>query len=126
MGDVDTLAIQREMIRRTIREHFDKEKRLCPRGIKVLSLLFVDAVNRYRQYDEKGNLVKGEYARMFEEEYRRLAKHPDYRALFHKANGDLAVEDVHSGYFSIDKKGDGQTPPRTIKPTETTQSVPTI
>ena len=104
-GDVDTLAIQREMIRRTIREHFDKEKRLCPQGIKVLSLLFVDAVNRYRQYDEKGNLVKGEYARMFEEEYRRLAKHPDYRALFHKANGDLAVEDVHSGYFSIDKKG---------------------
>ena len=104
-GDVDILAVQREMIRRTIREHFEKEKRLCPRGIKVLSLFFIDAVNRYRQYDEKGNLVKGEYARIFEEEYRRLAKHPDYRALFPEANGDTAVEDVHDGYFSIDKKG---------------------
>ena len=104
-GDVDILAIQREMIRRTIREHFEKEKRLCPQGIKVLSLFFIDAVDRYRQYDEEGNLVKGEYARIFEEEYRRLAKHPDYRALFHEANVDIAVEDVHDGYFSIDKKG---------------------
>ncbi len=51
-GDVDTLAVQREMIRRTIRGHLDKEKRLRPQGIKVLSLFFIDAVNRYRRYDE--------------------------------------------------------------------------
>ena len=100
-GDVDTLAIQREMIRRTIREHFDKEKRLRPQGIKVLSLFFIDAVDRYRQYDDEGYPVKGDYARIFEEEYQRLAKHPDYQSLFAAAS----AEDVHNGYFSIDKKG---------------------
>ncbi len=52
-GDVDALTLQREMIRRTIMEHFNKEKRLRPLGIKVLSLFFVDAVARYRQYDER-------------------------------------------------------------------------
>ena len=102
-GDVDALAVQREMIRRTIREHFDKEKRLRPQGIKVLSLFFIDVVNRYRRYDDEGNPVKGDYAEMFEEEYRRLANHPDYRALFQES--DLDVEVVHNGYFSIDKKG---------------------
>ena len=100
-GDVDTLAVQREMIRRTIREHFDKEKRLRPQGIKVLSLFFIDAVDRYRQYDDEGYPVKGDYARIFEEEYQRLAKHPDYQSLFAAAS----AEDVHNGYFSIDKKG---------------------
>ena len=72
-GDVDALAVQRQMIRRTIREHLDKEKRLRPQGIKVLSLFFVDAVDRYRRYDDEGHPVKGDYARIFEEEYRRLA-----------------------------------------------------
>ena len=100
-GDVDTLAVQREMIRRTIREHFDKEKRLRPQGIKVLSLFFIDAVDRYRQYDDAGHPVKGDYARIFEEEYQRLAKHPDYQSLFDAAS----AKDVHNGYFSIDKKG---------------------
>ncbi len=100
-GDVDTLAVQREMIRRTIREHLDKEKRLCPQGIKVLSLFFVDAVERYRQYDDEGNPRKGDYARIFEEEYRRLARHPD----FDDVALDAVAEDVHNGYFSIDKKG---------------------
>ena len=65
---MDTLAIQREMIRRTIREHFDKEKRLRPQGIKVLSLFFIDAVEHYRQYDDEGKPLKGDYARIFEEE----------------------------------------------------------
>ena len=104
-GDVDALTIQREMIRRTIREHLDKEKRLRPQGIKVLSLFFIDAVNRYRRYDEDGNPVKGEYAIMFEEEYRRLAKHPDYRKLFKGVDLTSAAEEAHDGYFSIDKKG---------------------
>ena len=104
-GDVDALAIQREMIRRTIREHLDKEKRLRPQGIKVLSLFFIDAVNRYRRYDEDGNPVKGDYALMFEEEYRRLANHPDYRTLFQEVDLTSATEEVHNGYFSIDRKG---------------------
>ena len=104
-GDVDALAVQREMIRRTIREHLDKEKRLRPQGIKVLSLFFIDAVNRYRRYDEDGNPVKGDYARMFEEEYRRLANHPDYRTLFQEVDLTSAAEEVHNGYFSIDRKG---------------------
>ncbi len=104
-GDVDRLAVQREMIRRTIKEHLDKEKRLHPQGIKVLSLFFIDAVDRYRQYDAEGKSVKGEYAQIFEEEYRRLAHHPDYRRLFEGKDPAIAATEVHNGYFSIDKKG---------------------
>ena len=104
-GDVDSVAVQREMIRRTIREHLDKEKRLRPHGIKVLSLFFIDAVDRYRRYDEDGNAVKGVYAEIFEEEYRRLAKHPDFRTLFPEIDLDKAADEVHNGYFSIDKRG---------------------
>ena len=104
-GDVDGLAIQRQMIRRTIREHLDKEKRLRPQGIKVLSLFFIDAVERYRRYDNIGRPVKGDYARIFEEEYRRFANHPDYRTLFDHADLDASVKQVHDGYFSIDRKG---------------------
>lgn len=104
-GDVDALAVQREMIRRTIREHLDKEKRLRPLGIKVLSLFFIDAVDKYRQYDADGNPVKGDYARIFEEEYRRAARLPAYQSLFAEIDLDTAAEEVHNGYFSIDKKG---------------------
>lgn len=103
-GDVDALAVQREMIRRTIKEHLDKEKRLRPQGIKVLSLFFIDAVDKYRLYDADGNAVKGDYARIFEEEYRRGANHPDYRTLFQEVDLSKAAEEVHNGYFSIDKK----------------------
>jgi type III restriction enzyme len=104
-GDVDELAVQREMIRRTIREHLDKEKRLRPHGIKVLSLFFIDAVEKYRQYDADGHAIKGEYARIFEDEYQRLAKHPDYNTLFQEVDLKSAAGEVHDGYFSIDKKG---------------------
>ena len=104
-GDVDALAVQREMIRRTIREHLEKEIRLRPLGIKVLSLFFIDAVERYRQYDADGNAVKGDYARIFEEEYRRAAKLPAYQSLFAEVDLASAAEEVHNGYFSIDKKG---------------------
>jgi type III restriction enzyme len=104
-GDVDSLAVQREMIRRTIREHLDKEKRLRPRDIKVLSLFFIDEVAKYRRYDEDGHAVKGEYAVIFEEEYRRAANHPDYRDLFAGVDLTHTAEEVHNGYFSIDKQG---------------------
>ena len=104
-GDVDALAVQREMIRRTIKEHLDKEKRLRPLGVKVLSLFFIDAVDRYRQYDTDGNAIKGDYARIFEDEYRRAAKLPAYQSLFAEVDLASAAEEVHNGYFSIDKKG---------------------
>ena len=103
-GDVDPKAVQRAMIARTIKEHLDKEKRLRPLGVKVLSLFFIDEVAKYRQYDEQGNAVKGEYALMFEEEYKRLAKHPDYQSLFKEVDLSAAANEVHNGYFSIDKK----------------------
>ena len=103
-GDVDSDAVARQMIRRTIREHLDKEKRLRPQGIKVLSLFFIDAVNRYRQYDQEGQAVKGEYAVMFEKEYQNFATHPDYHTLFKEVDLTAAAEEVHSGYFSIDRR----------------------
>jgi type III restriction enzyme len=103
-GDVEPLAIQRQMIKRTIKEHLDKEKRLRPQRIKVLSLFFIDSVEKYRQYDSEGNKIKGDYARIFEEEYCRLANHPDYQTLFQEVDLTAAAEDVHDGYFSIDKK----------------------
>lgn len=62
-GDVEPLAVQRQMIHRTIKEHLDKEKRLAPQGIKVLSLFFIDAVEKYRHYDAEGNPVKGDQSR---------------------------------------------------------------
>jgi type III restriction enzyme len=103
-GDVEPLAVQRQMIQRTIKEHLDKEKRLRPQRIKVLSLFFIDAVEKYRQYDAEGNKVNGDYARIFEEEYRRLAKHPDYQSLFKEVDLATTAAEVHDGYFSIDKK----------------------
>ena len=122
-GDVDALAVQRQMIHRTIKEHLDKEKRLAPQGIKVLSLFFIDAVEKYRQYDADGNPVKGDYARIFEEEYRRLAKHPDYQSLFKEVDLTTAAEDVHNGYFSIDKKKVGTKTVEVFKDTKgTTQA----
>ncbi len=107
-GDVDALAVQRQMIRRTIREHLEKETLLRPKGIKVLSLFFIDSVERYRQYDTGGQPVKGDYARIFEEEYRRAAKLPAYQSLFTEIDLDSAAQEVHNGYFSIDKKGGWQ------------------
>ncbi|SBW14715.1 hypothetical protein BR10RB9215_C11553 [Brucella sp. 10RB9215] len=103
IGDVDTDAVRRLMIRRTITEHLEKERRLAPLGIKVLSLFFIDAVEHYRSYDENGNPVKGKYAIIFEEEYRRTAKLPEYASLFKEVDLATDAEEVHDGYFSIDK-----------------------
>lgn len=103
-GDVDPLAIQREMIRRTIKEHLEKELRLRPKGIKVLSLFFIDEVERYRKYDDEGSPVKGVYAQIFEEEYTRASRDPAYRTLFDEVDFKHAADEVHNGYFSIDRK----------------------
>ena len=104
-GSVDLRAVQREMIRKAIREHLVKEQRLHPHGIKVLTLFFIDKVANYREYDEDGNPVKGEYARIFEDEYRRAANSPDYRTLFEGVDLADAAERAHDGYFSIDRRG---------------------
>ncbi len=107
VGGVDADSLKRLMIRRTIKEHLDKEMRFSAqkREVKVLSLFFIDSVEFYRQYDDDGNIVKGKYALMFEEEYRKLAKQPAYQTLFEKIDLDTEADEVHNGYFSIDKKG---------------------
>lgn len=106
-GGVDADEQKRLMIRRTIKEHLDKELRFKETGrpIKVLSLFFIDSVEHYRQYDEAGNAIKGKYAIMFEEEYKKLAKSPAYNTLFVQSDPSQDVESLHNGYFSIDKKG---------------------
>jgi type III restriction enzyme len=105
IGDVDGDALKRLMIRRTVEEHLDKELRLRPQGIKVLSLFFIDVVENYRSYNAEGTQVKGKYAVMFEEEYRNAAAMPKYHTLFHEVDLQSDATEVHDGYFSIDKKG---------------------
>lgn len=100
-GAVHPDDIIRLMLRRTIKEHLDKESQFArqEKPIKVLSLFFIDRVEFYRKSDG----TKGKYALMFEEEYRRLAKLPDYQNLFYQVDLDTAANEVHDGYFSVDK-----------------------
>lgn len=104
VGDVDADALKRLMIKRTIEEHLDKELRLTQKGIKVLSLFFIDLVENYRKYDSNGSVVKGKYALMFEEEYRTAIQRPKYRTLFKDVDLETAPEDAHEGYFSVDRQ----------------------
>ena len=105
IGSVDDGLIKRMMIRKTIEEHLDKELVLNPKGIKVLSLFFIDAVKHYRQYDDDGNRRSGDYALMFEEEYSKIILKPKYQSLFNEVVGVKSeVSEIHDGYFSIDKK----------------------
>ena len=107
IGDSNEEAMQRVQIRETIRAHFEKEKELFNRGIKCLSLFFIDEVANYRQYDEEGNEVKGKFQRIFEEEYARLVN--KYMTVFDtdydKYLRQFRPYETHRGYFSIDKKG---------------------
>lgn len=105
LGGVEDDTVKRLQIRKTIEEHLNKEVRLRPRGIKVLSLFFIDRVANYRTYDADGNPGKGKFAQWFEEEYRKLIAKPAYETLFHDADTESLPEQVHDGYFSIDKKG---------------------
>ena len=106
IGDVDEDSIKRLQIRKTIEEHLDKEMKLNPIGIKVLSLFFIDRVANYRYYDEESNTMKGKYAVWFEEEYQKIIKYPKYHSLFEKHNHlNTPIEKIHDGYFSQDKKG---------------------
>lgn len=128
LNDKDELAFRRIQIRETILSHLQKEKALFGQGIKVLSLFFIDSVEKYRVYDEMGDVQLGEYAQIFEEEYQKAIN--EFIDLFHQEYTDFVVQTdankvhkayapgnyldylkrddadrVHNGYFSIDKKG---------------------
>ncbi|MDF0728904.1 DEAD/DEAH box helicase family protein [Cytobacillus sp. S13-E01] len=105
IGDIDDNTIKRYQIRTTIEEHLDKELRFNHRGIKVLSLFFIDKVANYREYDKDGTVGKGKYALMFEEEYKKLIKKPKYSTLFNDVEIDIEIDKIHNGYFAQDKKG---------------------
>lgn len=99
IGGIDENIVKRTQILRTIEAHFEKEIRFAKKGIKVLSLFFIDEVKKYRT-PEGG---KGPYAEMFEECYHELLNLPKYAEL--KERFRNPVETVHDGYFSQDKKG---------------------
>jgi len=92
--------VMKFMIRKTVEEHLKKEKAYKDKGIKVLSLFFIDRVKNYREYDSNGNPVKGKFARWFEEAYRHEISKPVFQTL----NSYLGDE-IHNGYFSQDNKG---------------------
>lgn len=108
IGGVNEDEYKRLQIRQTVEQHLDKELRLTSRGIKVLSLFFIDRVANYRSYDSEGKTVMGKYSQMFEEEYRRAISKPKYHTLFEDVDVATAVDGVHDGYFAIDKKKIGQ------------------
>ncbi len=106
VGNVEQEYVSRIQIRETIKSHLEKEKELFKKGIKVLSLFFIDEVAKYKYYED-GNACKGEYAKMFEEEYRNAIT--DYITLFEDDEYSNYLKgfdskDIHAGYFSIDKK----------------------
>lgn len=106
-GDVSELHFRRIQIRETLKSHFEKERVLFHKGIKVLSLFFIDEVAKYRQYDKDGNELNGDYADIFEEEYMELLN--EQLSLFVddpyvQYLNTIRVKDTHKGYFSIDKK----------------------
>ena len=93
----DVMKVQ---VRKTIEEHFMKESKYQDKGIKVLSLFFIDRVANYRSYDAVGNPVKGKFALWFEEIYKEISEKSVYKELL-----PYHAQDVHNGYFSQDKKG---------------------
>lgn len=92
--------IMKIQIAKTIEEHFLKERKLKEKGIKVLSLFFIDRVANYRDYDSDGNPVKGKFALWLEELFEQISAKSAYKGLI-----PFEAKDVHNGYFSADKKG---------------------
>lgn len=128
LNDIDENDFRRVQIRETILSHLEKEKAYFDKGIKVLSLFFIDSVEKYRVYNEHGEEELGVYAKIFEEEYNKLRSEfldlfqDDYNQFLHDADpskvakgyfpGSYAsylsrdnANKIHNGYFSIDKKG---------------------
>lgn len=114
-GDVTEEAMRRIQIREAIKAHFDKEQVLFQQGIKVLTLFFIDEVAKYRDYSATDE--KGEYARVFEQEYKLyLNEMLDLdETPYVKYLKDIAADKTHSGYFSIDKRSKKLTDPKVIK-----------
>lgn len=112
VGAVNEEHVRRIQIRETIKSHLERERQLFYQGIKVLSLFFIDEVAKYKQYDENGNPLNGEYAEIFEEEYREAIKEWQIRIgeddYLRYLDGILANK-THNGYFSIDKKNNRMT-----------------
>ena len=108
IGKVSEDQLRRIQIRETILSHIQRERELFYKGIKVLSLFFIDEVAKYKQYDAAGEPMNGIYADMFEEEYNDIVGNlqigigeDDYL----KYLQSISAEKTHAGYFSIDKKG---------------------
>lgn len=105
-GDISERDMRRIQIRETILSHFEKEEKLFNMDIKCLSLFFIDEVAHYRQYDEDGNELLGDFGKMFEQEYISVLN--DYITLnvspYIEYLKSIDVKDTHKGYFSIDKK----------------------
>lgn len=95
-----TDEVMKFQIRKTVEEHLKKELRLNPKGIKVLSLFFIDRVANYRQYTDAGIPGQGKFAQWFEEIYKEFVSKPAFKSL-----DKFPIEQIHNGYFSQDKKG---------------------
>lgn len=108
IGKVSEDQLRRIQIRETILSHIGRERELFHKGIKVLSLFFIDEVAKYKQYDAAGQPMNGSYADMFEEEYRDVVEHLQIgmgEDEYIKYLSEILAEKTHAGYFSIDKKG---------------------
>ena len=107
IGKVSEDQIRRIQIRETILSHLERERQLFHRGIKVLSLFFIDEVAKYKQYDQVGQAFNGEYADVFQEEYKQMFTNLQMELADEEYMNylrSITVEDTHAGYFSIDKK----------------------
>ncbi len=108
IGKVSEEQLRRIQIRETILSHIERERQLFYKGIKVLSLFFIDEVAHYKQYDAAGQPFNGIFADMFEEEYNDIVGQlqislgeDDYI----KYLNAIPASSTHAGYFSVDKKG---------------------
>lgn len=90
-SSVEEDEIVRIMLRETIKEHLEKKKQLNARGIKVLSLFFLNRVDDYLQED-------GYVRKVFKEEFNKLVQ-GEYSVF-----ANLDIDKIHSGYFSAMKK----------------------
>lgn len=108
VGDINEEALRRIQIRETILSHIETERKLFNKGIKVLSLFFIDEVANYKQYDSNGDSYNGVYAEMFEEEYNDIVGNLQIKIKednYIKYLDEIDAKKTHEGYFSIDKKG---------------------
>jgi len=108
MGAVDEDQLRRIQIRETILSHIQRERQLFYKGIKVLSLFFIDEVANYREYDAAGQPVNGKYAKMFEEEYEDIVGNLQLSIgedEYIKYLNSIKASKTHAGYFSVDGKG---------------------